>query len=484
MPTAGVLTAQYSDYPAGADISAIVDRDPMTNYITSTDKFYITWEGEEPCEAYMYSLTSSGSSEEYDPQSWYLYGSNDQSEWTMLDSRFYQEFSERRQLVRYFIPEENVGSYKYYKLEITSNHGGTSTHIAEYSLIVYPTSYEDLYEPFYYHTKHPTEPMGNYFLDLKVREASPAQKAWLEDPTQEPNPVAGCEFKHPFDVNLYPYGDPKPTDINQHNIGDCGLIASFAGLAYLYPRYIKEYLIEEVSPQYFIVNMFDPRGKEIEVAVSNNFMTDVGATHNLQTTGKAVAGDDRPANWGTVLEKATMKYRQVYFGTSDVGGLLGDRGLPPLLGVGDTFNGCGFGETPLSVDEMERTIKVALDRGEIIMSAFVAVDGNMDITLEGDSKFIGGHAFTVMQTGNPNCMFALRNPWGSWNSAPDGVVNVPYSDYIARGIWFIVIRPGRAGTGEWGPVGTRKPYEIPLISAAARAVDEANFRERMQGLNR
>ena len=78
------------------------------------------------------------------------------------------------------------------------------------------------------------------------------------------------------------------------------------------------------------------------------------------------------------------------------------------------------------------------------------------------------------------CIAAVRNPWGSWSGAEDGIVNIPMSDLVARSINFQVIRPGRAGTGEWGPVGTRKPYEIPLLPAAVRAVDDANFYQRMQ----
>ena len=481
MPTAGVLTAQYSDYLEGADISAIVDDDPNTRYYTGTDKFYITWEGEEPCEAWMYSLTSSGSGAEDDPQSWNFYGSNDGSEWTMLDSQLYQEFPERRQTVRYQVPEENVGSYKYYKLEITGNHGGDATQIAEYSLFVYPTSYDHLSDRFNYIRKLEDEVMGELFVRPEVnREATAEQKAWLEDPAQEPDASSNAGFTVEFDVDLYPYGDPKPSDINQHDIGNCGVVASLAGLAYQYPRYIKEYLIRQVSPQHFIVNMFDPRGKEIEVAVSNKFMTKTGSTQLMHTSGKAQGDNKRPANWGTVLEKALMKYKQVYFGSSGLGGWMGDRALPPFLGLGDTFNGAGYKSFALTIEELETVFKVALSKGEMVTVGFVSVDGSSDILLEGESKIILNHAFTVMQTANPSCIAAVRNPWGSWSGAEDGIVNIPMSDLVARSINFQVIRPGRAGTGEWGPVGTRKPYEIPLLPAAVRAVDDANFYQRMQ----
>ena len=480
MPTAGVLTAQYSDYPTGSDIGAVVDGNDGTSYVTSRNSFYILWEGAEACEAWMYTLTSSDHSAANDPMSWDFYASHDGKEWILLDSQVYQKFSARRQTIRYQIPEERVDVYKYYKLEITANNGGNETYIAEYSLYVYPTSYDDLSDRFNYITKHPTEIMGTKFLDAKVREASDEQKAWLEDPTQEPDPTSGAEFKVEFNVNLYPYGEPKPSDINQHDLGDCGVVASFAGLAYQYPRYIKEYLIEEVTPRHFVVNMFDPRGKEIKVAVSNKFLTKQGSTQNMQTSGKAVSGDNRPANWGTILEKALMKYRQIYFGTSSVGGVMGGTGLPPFLGVGDSFNGAGYKSFALTVDELERVFKVALSKGEIVTVGFVEVDGNKDITVEGNAKIILNHAFTVMQTANPSCMIALRNPWGTWSGAQDGIVNVPMSDLVAKSINFMVIRPGKAGSGDYGPVGTRLPYQPPVFSATARAADDAHSLLRMQ----
>ena len=480
MPTAGVLTAQYSDYPDGSDIGAIADGNDGTSYITGHDEFYILWEGDEACEAWMYTLTSSGSSAANDPASWNFYASDDGKEWTLLDAQTGQRFGGRRQTIRYQIPPEKAGGYKHYKLEITANNGGSQTQIAEYSLYVYPTSYDDLSDRFNYITKHPTEIMGTKFADLKVREASPEQKAWLENPEEEPNPTSGAEFKTAFDVNLYPYGEPKPTDINQHDLGDCGVVASFAGLAYLYPRYIKEYLIEEVSPSHFIVNMFDPRGKEIKVAVSNKFLTKQGSTQNMQTSGKAVSGNSRPANWGTVMEKALMKYRQVYFETSSVGGVMGDRALPPFLGVGDTFNGAGYKSFALTAEELERVFKVALSKGEIVTVGFVEVDGSKDITVEGNAKIILNHAFTVMQTAKPSCMAAVRNPWGTWSGAEDGIVNIPMSDLVARSINFMVIRPGKAGSGAYGPVGTRMPYQPPVLSAMAKAADEAHSLFRLQ----
>lgn len=480
MPTAGVLTAQYSDYPTGSDIGAVVDGNDGTSYITSQSSFYILWEGAEACEAYMYALTSSAQSASNDPLSWNFYASHDNKEWILLDAQTQQKFGARKQMIRYQIPEEKVAAYQYYKLEVTENNGGSETHIAEYALCVYPTTYDDLSDRFNYVTYDPNEIMGTKFHDAKVREASAEQKAWLEDPTQEPNPTSGAEFKVAFNVNLYPFGDPVPSDINQHDLGDCGVLAAFAGLAYQYPRYIKEYLIEEVSPEHFVVNMFDPRGEEIKVAVSNKFLTKQGSTQNMQTSGKAISGDRRPANWGTIMEKALMKYRQVYFGTSSVGGVMGGTGLPPFLGVGDSFNGAGYKSFALNVDELERVFKVALAKGEIVTVGFVEVDGSKDITVEGDAKIILNHAFTVMQTANPSCMAAVRNPWGTWSGAEDGIVNIPMSDLVARSINFMVIRPGKAGSGAYGPVGTKLPYEPPLLSAVARAADNAHSLFRMQ----
>lgn len=82
-----------------------------------------------------YRLTSANDSPERDPMDWTLEGSNNNVDFTVLDTRQNIAFANR-----YETQEFNVttpGSYRYYKLNISSNRGpttATSTQLAEFRL--------------------------------------------------------------------------------------------------------------------------------------------------------------------------------------------------------------------------------------------------------------------------------------------------------------------------------------------------------------
>lgn len=97
VPSAGVITAQYTDAPSGSDISKIVDGDINTKFVTSHNKFYILWEGDEEIAINYYTLTSANDAPEKDPQSWTLYGSIDGKAWTRIDQQRDQVFSKRQE---------------------------------------------------------------------------------------------------------------------------------------------------------------------------------------------------------------------------------------------------------------------------------------------------------------------------------------------------------------------------------------------------
>ena len=45
VPSAGVLSTQYSDSPEGSNISYLIDSKSSTVFMTQHDKFYIIWNG-------------------------------------------------------------------------------------------------------------------------------------------------------------------------------------------------------------------------------------------------------------------------------------------------------------------------------------------------------------------------------------------------------------------------------------------------------
>ena len=58
-----------------------------------------------------------------------FYGSTNGKEWTHIDQQTDQVFSQRQEERKYQC--KNTTAYKYYKLEIQSNNGGSDTQIAE-----------------------------------------------------------------------------------------------------------------------------------------------------------------------------------------------------------------------------------------------------------------------------------------------------------------------------------------------------------------
>ena len=82
------------------------------------------------------------------------------------------------------------------------------------------------------HTYTADTPMGIQHKDDST--ASATDLAWLADASQEPETFDGKSWAA-FPVgSLYPFGDPKPADVNQHVIGDCCACAVMASIAHLY----------------------------------------------------------------------------------------------------------------------------------------------------------------------------------------------------------------------------------------------------------
>ena len=65
-----------------------------------------------------------------DPKAWTLYGSNDNTTWTELDAQANQLFTARKEEKSYEV--DNATSYRYYRLSVEANNGGTATQIAEW----------------------------------------------------------------------------------------------------------------------------------------------------------------------------------------------------------------------------------------------------------------------------------------------------------------------------------------------------------------
>lgn len=463
MPCAGSITSEFSDFPEGRDVGKLVDDNAGTIFATGHDRFYILWKGKYAKNINTYSLVSSGSNPENDPQAWTLYGSIDGEEWIILDKQEKQVFVNRQEKHTYRFTNEM--QFSYYKLNIESNNGGAETWLAEWAMGTIPTSIDDLMKFVNSYNDVPETPMGwhfgheGYALPATTKEGLD----WLADATMEPKIPEGienCTMKEFTVSTLYPSGEPTPADVNQHAIGNCAMLAVFASWAYSYPNFIKN-IIHTNNDNTYSVEMFDPMGEPIMVNMSNKFFTDANGDI-LGVTGKS------ELTWATVLEKAMMKYNNIYpLVGDDYGGVLPHMAVPLFAGTGDSFD---FEHGALTGEQMERVAQVCLNQGKIVYAEFDESGWDID-----GLNSVAAHGFSVMLPATPGVLFCLRNPWGFNTTYPDGygatdrdgLMNV-YNNMSSH-VRMRVLEPGKAaqyGSGVFEPYRpaplTRSTFKIRL----------------------
>lgn len=124
----GTFSFNYDDAPshndAGESAIHLVDNDVTTKYLLFNYKtdMYVQLKYANPIVVNAYTLTSANDAPERDPRDWNLAGSNDGSNWTIIDQQSDQQFSGRQQ-TRQFNTNNNT-AYTYYRLNITSNNNG------------------------------------------------------------------------------------------------------------------------------------------------------------------------------------------------------------------------------------------------------------------------------------------------------------------------------------------------------------------------
>ena len=454
MPCAGTLWTQYSDAPVGSEVRKLVDNNLDTKYVTFHQNVNINWNGNSSVSVKSYSLTSAADTPEADPKSWILSGSSDNQIWVVLDSQENQTFAERKETKTYAV--ENEEEYKYYRLSIQSNHGATSTQFAElkFAASAFVGDIDDLMSKSSGSTYSSTNVMGTQHAEADL-SVTPEKLIWLNDPSKEPETFGGHSWAGFQVANLYPFGDPCPADVNQHAIGDCCLCAVMASLSYVYPGFIKN-IIKNNGNQTFTVKLYDPKGQQIDVAVSNLF---VGTSGSLG----ASSGKSGQPTWSTVLEKAIIKWFQAFRNTSDIGGIGSEYAAAIITGNGSSF---AFAPGSLPATDMQRAVTVSLKRGKLIVGGFT----QSDVPINDMYKTVSAHAYTLILPSDNTMLFVMRNPWGVVPKVSGG-----YSDGKEDGMLFIkddglvpplvdlrIMEPGAAE--KFGVGGNLSPYTPPSYS--------------------
>ncbi|MBT2414260.1 GH92 family glycosyl hydrolase [Streptomyces sp. ISL-12] len=111
----------------------LTDTEPATKWLTFAPTGWVEFDLEAAAGITRYALTSANDHDERDPVDWTLKGSADGEQWTTLDTRSGESFSERFQTKTYDLAEK--AEYQHFRLEFTKNNGaGDALQLADVQL--------------------------------------------------------------------------------------------------------------------------------------------------------------------------------------------------------------------------------------------------------------------------------------------------------------------------------------------------------------
>ncbi len=125
------VTASTENPPDEGAANA-ADGDPGSKWLTFQTAGWLQYKLSQPTAAVSYSLTSGNDFAERDPRDWRVLGSDDGARWTVLDSQKDQSWSERGATKTYPLPSPRA--FAFYRLDISSNHGGDILQLADWGL--------------------------------------------------------------------------------------------------------------------------------------------------------------------------------------------------------------------------------------------------------------------------------------------------------------------------------------------------------------
>ena len=126
------ITANGENTGGGEVAENLIDGSDQTKWLVFESTGWVEMELSEPVAVVHYALTSANDAEGRDPKDWTLSGSNNGSDWTVLDTRTDQDFPDR------FLQKEyqfaNTTAYTHYRLDIIENSGDGIVQLAEIAL--------------------------------------------------------------------------------------------------------------------------------------------------------------------------------------------------------------------------------------------------------------------------------------------------------------------------------------------------------------
>ena len=119
---------------AGEGSPHLVDNDITTKYLASVaSDFWYQLKFDSAQIVNEYTMTSGNDADERDPKDWEFLGSNDGTNWDVLDTRVGETFADRQMTRLFDIP--NVTAYTYYRVHVINNNGGGLFQQSEWRLV-------------------------------------------------------------------------------------------------------------------------------------------------------------------------------------------------------------------------------------------------------------------------------------------------------------------------------------------------------------
>ncbi|GAB6011923.1 glycosyl hydrolase 2 galactose-binding domain-containing protein [Viscerimonas tarda] len=129
-----IFTDQYGSSPQGETPNFLFDDKSRTKWLTFNKSAWvqIQFPNQKSYTVTSYSITSGNDSPPRDPKDWTVEGSNNGSDFVVLDSRSDEKFERRFEPKKYKF--ENTTAYKFYRLNIKTNGGDERTQVTDWNL--------------------------------------------------------------------------------------------------------------------------------------------------------------------------------------------------------------------------------------------------------------------------------------------------------------------------------------------------------------
>ncbi|QWF85007.1 GH92 family glycosyl hydrolase [Amycolatopsis sp. CA-230715] len=122
-------SASNENTEGGEVVANLVDGSTDTKWLAKAPTGWAQFAFAEPVSLTHYALTSANDFDKRDPKDWTLQGSSDGTTWTALDKQTGQNFDKRFQTKEFKLPKPV--SYRYYRLDVTANHGDPLLQLSE-----------------------------------------------------------------------------------------------------------------------------------------------------------------------------------------------------------------------------------------------------------------------------------------------------------------------------------------------------------------